>query len=125
MIGLFLRQSPAFALCAAVMAFALIVPVTSSAAAASERATGKVNCEQVQAQPYFPCPFEVVRKGPGAATVSVTFPDGTVRKIVYRDGQAESTNSSEVMKVEKIEDLVVVHVGTESFEIVDTVPFGG
>ena len=103
----------------------LVFLFSVQAFAESPRATGTLNCKQARAQPYFPCPFEALRQGDGAATVSITFPDGTVRTITYKSGKVESTNGPEAFTVEKIEDLATIRIGNESYEIVDAVPFGG
>jgi hypothetical protein len=93
--------------------------------AASSKATGMINCKQARAQPYFPCAFVALREGPGAARVDITFPDSTLRTIIYKDGKVDSTNGPVAFTVDKIDDLATVHIGDESYEIVDAVPFGG
>ena len=108
-----------------VLSALVICLLVSAAQAESPKATGELNCKQSKAQPYFPCPFVAYREGQGAARVEITFPDGSVRTIVYKGGKMVSTDGNTSFSVEKFEDLATIRIGNESYEIVDAIPFGG
>ena len=76
------------------------------------------------------CEFGVARKGGGYATVVVTKPDGTKRAIFFRMGGAVGADTSQAdgypeFKATKEEDLHMIRVGDECYEIPDAVIFGG
>lgn len=93
-------------------------------------ATGEIPCARTAGQPMTPCRFGVVRRGQGAAEVTVFWRDGGSRVIVFErgnpvrvgpspaDGQARMTSSKQA-------DLFRIQVGSQRFEIPEAVVTGG
>jgi hypothetical protein len=71
----------------------------------------------------------VARAGGGYATVVVTRPDGRPRAIYFRYGIPIGADTSEADPGEfgatRENDLHLIRVGTERYEIPDAVPLGG
>ena len=92
-------------------------------------ATGNIPCAMVTGQPTSSCPFGVTREGNGNGIVTVTKPDGQTRTIFFENGKAVGYDESEAERreftVEKQEDLSLVSIGQERYEIPDAVIFGG
>ena len=93
-------------------------------------ATGQIPCAQAAGQPTGPCDFGVARDGGGTATVIITKPDGVKRAIVVLDGKANSADTSQAdgygeFKAEQENDLHLIRVGEERYEIPDAVITGG
>lgn len=88
-------------------------------------ATGEVPCATAEGQPMRPCPFGVVRDGPGNAGVWIALGDGRERAILFEGGVPVSADSPEVLSFEKSGDLFSVRVGTERYEIPEAIVFGG
>ena len=92
-------------------------------------ATGEIPCAMGRGQPTGPCPFGVKRQGNGSGLVTVTKPDRRTRAIVFRNGQPTGYDESEAdrgaFSVEKQNDLSIIHIGDERYEIPDAVIWGG
>jgi hypothetical protein len=93
-------------------------------------ATGKVPCAQRAGQPMTQCDFGVARAGGGYATVVITRPDGTRRTIYFRMGVPIAADTSQAdgyppFSATKDEDLNLIKVGTERYEIPDAAVLGG
>lgn len=93
-------------------------------------ATGKIPCAQVRGQPMTQCGFGVARAGGGYATVVVTKPDGVTRAIYFVRGQLLGADTSQAdgypaTSSEKENDLHLIRVGDERYEVPDAVIFGG
>lgn len=89
-------------------------------------ATGDINCAQYEGQPLRPCKFGVIRRGNGAATLTVFLPQGGNRIIQFEGGKAVSSNAPGGVFSEMKSDLITVHIGTnERYELVDAVINGG
>ena len=93
-------------------------------------ATGRLPCAQHAGQPTTACEFGVARAGGGYATVVVTKPDGRKRMIFFRRGVAIGADTSQAdyageFRTTREGDLTFVRVGTERYEIVDAIIFGG
>lgn len=93
-------------------------------------ATGKIPCSQHKGQPTQPCDFGVAREDKGAAVVLVTRPDGGKRVIFFVDGKASSADASQAdaygeFNVERENDLNLIRIGDERYEIPDAVVDGG
>lgn len=76
------------------------------------------------------CDFGVARAGGGYATVVITRPDGRQRAIYFRMGVAIGADTSEAdgyseFNAAKDDDLSVIKVGSERYEIPDAVVLGG
>jgi hypothetical protein len=92
------------------------------------RATGKLPCSTAVGQPTGSCLFGVERQGQGAATVTITKPDGRTRAIFFDQGKAVGSDASQAdggeFSVQRNGDLSVVRIGAERYEIPDAVVFG-
>ena len=55
-------------------------------------ATGTVPCATDAGQPTRPCPFGVIREGPGNAGVWIVLGDGEERQILFESGLPVTTN---------------------------------
>jgi hypothetical protein len=91
-------------------------------------ATGDVPCSMGGGQPTGNCPFGVKRAGNGSAMVTVTKPDGRQRVIFFENGKATGFDMSQADRGEfsagKQNDLYILHIGEERYEIPDIVVFG-
>lgn len=93
-------------------------------------ATGPIPCAQYAGQPMRQCEFGVARAGGGYATVVVTRPDGRKRAIYFRMGIPIGADTSQAdgypeFRAEKANDLHLIHIGDERYEIPDAVVLGG
>jgi hypothetical protein len=93
-------------------------------------ATGKIPCAQVQGQPMTQCEFGVARAGGGYATVVVTKPDDMARALYFVRGELHGADTSQAegypaVSSQKDNDLHVIRVGDERYEVSDAVVFGG
>jgi type IV secretory pathway VirB10-like protein len=92
-------------------------------------ATGEIPCAMGADQPTGTCPFGVKREGNGSGMVTVTKPDGRTRTIFFKDGTATGADTSEAdpgeFSAEKKDDVSIVRIGDERYEIFDAVIFGG
>ena len=76
------------------------------------------------------CAMGVARAGGGDATVIVTKPDGAKRALYFQMGTAIGADTSQAdgygeFSAEKENDLTMIRVGEERYEIPDAVIFGG
>lgn len=93
-------------------------------------ATGTIPCARRAGQPMGSCRFGVAREGNGNGTVTVFWPDGGDRLIIFQGGTPVASNVSESdankpMKVERELDLIMLRIGSERFEIPQAVINGG
>ena len=93
-------------------------------------ATGPVPCSLQAAGPMEQCQMGVARAGGGFATVVVTHPDGKKRALFFANGIAIGADDSEADRTGpfdagRSDDRFIIKVGTERYEIVDAVIFGG
>ena len=93
-------------------------------------ATGQIPCAQYFGQPMTECEFGVARAGGGYATVVIKKPDGSTRAIFFRMGKPIGADTSEAdgypeFGATKENDLNLIHVGNERYEIPDAVVLGG
>lgn len=93
-------------------------------------ATGNIPCAQNLGQPMTQCEFGVARAGGGYATVVITKPDGRTRAIFFRKGKPIGTTTNEAngygeFRTSKENDLHLIRVGNERYEIPDAVILGG
>lgn len=117
--------------------FTLKMAITGDAAAqalpnddASPRASGQIPCAAEAGQPMGQCDFVVTREGAGTATVMVTKQDGSKRGLFFKGGKFSGADLSQAdgdLKTgsSRESDLNMIRVGTERYEIVDAVIFGG
>lgn len=88
-------------------------------------ATGEVPCSVAPDQPKRPCPFGVVRDGPGNAGVWIALGDGRERAILFEGGAPVSANAPDALGFDKAGDLFIIRIGAETYEIPDAVLSGG
>ena len=93
-------------------------------------ATGQIPCGQYSGQPMTECEFGVARAGGGYATVAIRKPDGHTRAIFFRMGKPIGADTSEAdgypeFGATKENDLHLIRVGNERYEIPDAVVLGG
>jgi heat shock protein HslJ len=93
-------------------------------------ATGKIPCAQSVGQPMMQCEFGVARAGGGYATVVINKPDGRSRAIYFRMGKPIGADSSQAdgyveFSADRENDLHLIRVGNERYEIPDAVVLGG
>lgn len=93
-------------------------------------ATGQIPCARVAGQPTTQCDFGVVRNGNGNGTLTVFWPEGGKRVIVFEKGMPVSFDQSaadgkSVLAVERSADLLLVRIGDQRLEIPDAVINGG
>jgi heat shock protein HslJ len=93
-------------------------------------ATGQIPCAQYLGQPMTQCNFGVARVGGGYATVVITKPNGRSRAIFFRMGKPIGSDTSEAdgypeFCATKENDLHIIRIGDERYEIPDAVVLGG
>jgi Bacterial SH3 domain len=88
-------------------------------------ATGTVPCATAAGQPTRPCPFGVIREGPGNAGVWIALGGGAERHILFEGGVPVAADSTATLGYDKNGDLYLVRVGDERFEIPEGVVYGG
>ena len=93
-------------------------------------ASGKIGCAQGGGESTMACEFGVARAGGGYATVVITKPDGGTRAIFFRMGRAIGADTSEAdnpgeFSATREEDLTIIRIGDEHYEIPDAVVLGG
>ena len=93
-------------------------------------ATGQIPCAQYSGQPMTECEFGVARAGGGYATVVIKKPDGRSRAIFFRMGKPIGADTSEAdgfpeFGATKENDLHLIRLGDERYEIPDAVVLGG
>lgn len=92
-------------------------------------ATGQIPCAMAKGQPMGSCDFGVIRKGGGNGTVRVTTPDGRTRDLFFAKGRAIGADVSRTdpgaFRAEHEDDLHMIHIGDERYQIPDAVINGG
>jgi len=93
-------------------------------------AEGRIPCAQYPGQPMTECNFGVARAGGGYATVVIKKPDGRSRAIFFRMGKPIGADTSEAdgypeFRATKENDLHIIRIGDERYEIPDAVVLGG
>lgn len=93
-------------------------------------ATGSIPCAQYRGQPMGQCMFGVARAGGGYAAVVITRPDGSKRMIHFQMGRPIGADTSQAdgypeFRATRENDLNLIRVGEERYEIPDAVVLGG
>jgi hypothetical protein len=93
-------------------------------------ASGQLPCAQARGQPMGRCQFNVARAGGGYATVVIAKWDGRPRVIYFRMGIPIGADISQAdgyaeFRAEKDNDLHLIRVGDERYEVADAVVIGG
>ena len=92
-------------------------------------AMGKLPCAQYRGQPMRGCEYGVARAGGGYATVVVKMTDEAQRALFFRMGTPVGADTSQAdgypeFRSTKENDLHMIRVGDERYEIPDAVIFG-
>ena len=87
-------------------------------------ATGTLPCALGGATPA-PCPFGVIRDGPGNAGVWIAPLPGTERQILFEAGRAVAVSPAEDFTATRRDDTHVIDIGAERYEIPDAAINGG
>jgi hypothetical protein len=72
-----------------------------------------------------PCPFGVIREGPGNAGVWIALGDGKEGYILFEGGLPVATDGDGALDYEKNADLYLVRIGDQRYEIPQAVVYGG
>ncbi len=88
-------------------------------------ATGSIPCSTSEGQAPQPCPFGVVRSGPGNAGIWIALGNGNERQILFESGEPVATNSADELSFEKQNYSYQVRIGDERYEIPEAVIYGG
>jgi hypothetical protein len=93
-------------------------------------ATGTLPCGEGSGQPLGSCEYGVARSGGGYATVVIQRPDGRSRAVYFRMGRPIGADTSQAggyprFSAGKQNDLHLIRIGTERYEIPDAVVLGG
>ncbi len=88
-------------------------------------ATGTVDCAALAAEAMRPCPFGVVRDGPGNAGLWIAFGDGVERQITFEGGVPVAADSADALRFEKTGDMFTITIGDERYSFPDAVVTGG
>jgi hypothetical protein len=92
-------------------------------------ATGEIPCSMGNGQPTRNCPFGVTRRGNGSADVTVTKPNGRKRVIFFEKGKAIGYDVNQAdpgeFSASKKDDIYIIRIGKERYEIFEAVIFGG
>jgi hypothetical protein len=93
-------------------------------------ATGTIPCARYRGQPMTECEFGVARAGGGYATVVIKKTDSINRAIFFRMGKPTGADTSEAdgypeFRANKEDDLHIIRIGDERYEIPDAVILGG
>jgi len=106
-----------------------VVSFDAEVPATGYHATTEVTCYMGSGAPARSCPAGAKRQGFGSAMVTVTKPDGRTRTIFFEKGRATGYDQSEAdpgkFSASKRDDLNIIHIGEERYEIPDGLPFGG
>jgi hypothetical protein len=87
-------------------------------------AAGGIPCARRIGQPMTRCDVSVARKD-GDSTVTVTWPDGGARVIIFHGGQPASSDSPDELRFTREGTLNMIRVGvSERFEITDELALG-
>ncbi|WP_442582777.1 SH3 domain-containing protein [Mesorhizobium sp. ASY16-5R] len=101
-------------------------PSTGGDATPGADAVGDIPCARYYGQPMTHCSAHATRGEDGEATVTVTWPDGGQRVILFTNGRADNSDSPDPLTYTREADLNMIRIGkAERFEIPDTLPFGG
>jgi heat shock protein HslJ len=92
-------------------------------------ATGSILCTVFVGQPMFQCEFGVARAGGGYSTVVIKKPGGRTRAIFFRMGKPLGADTSQAdgypeFRATKVNDLHMIRIGNEHYEIPNAVVLG-
>ena len=92
------------------------------------QASGSITCSMGDGRSR-QCEYGVVRRGNGNADVHVTRSNGATRVIYFQGGNAVGYDRSQADRgnftVTKVDDLYIVRIGKELYEIPEAVIYGG
>lgn len=92
-------------------------------------ATSEIPCSRVSGQPSASCKAGVVRRGDGNADVTVFWPDGGTRVLLFKSGNFVGADTSEADGADKTTSTVenglyLIRVGEQRFEVPDVLVLG-
>jgi hypothetical protein len=110
--------------------FLLAAPPDAAGAAAREPepafdATGTIPCATIPGQTSRDCAFGVQRSGPGAASLRVTGSAGVMRYIYFDAGVPVRSDGQGPLTFERLNDLFLIRVEGERYEVPLAVVTGG
>lgn len=127
-----LRTAIAAALCLGLAAAAGAARATTDALVRGTdfHATGEIPCARDRGQPMGQCRFGVRREGGGKGRITVFWPNGGSRTILYENDTPVRFDRTEAdgdaaMTVAREADLYMVRIGSQRFEIPSAVMTGG
>lgn len=88
-------------------------------------ATGEISCAPAAGQDMRPCPFGVVRSGPGNAGVWIALGGGAERQILFEGGKPVATNVAAALEYDDAGGVFLVRIGDERYDIPEAVVNGG
>lgn len=92
-------------------------------------ASGRLRASFGSGQRVRYCSYVVDREGNGTAVVTVTKPDGSIRKLFFTDGRGTGTdavgNGADAFSARKTGGTSVIRSGAEVYTVPDTVIYGG
>ena len=100
-------------------------PYDAKVAGTDFHATGLLSCSRYEGQPMGQCEFGVKRRGTGDAELTVFWPGGGTRILVFEDGAPVSSDASEGLTATMESDLHLIRIGAERFEVPDGTIVGG
>lgn len=106
------------------------IPSGAKSAVSTWPVTGVMPCARRADEPMKQCRFGVVRQGGGGGRVTVNWPDGGQRVIVFTGGAPTSFEPADgdvdaKLSFKRDVDLYQVSIGAERFEIPDVAISGG
>lgn len=88
-------------------------------------ATGELRCSLQADGALAACLFRVVRDGPGNAGVWIAIGGGEERAILFEAGRPVSADADLPFGFDQVDDLFIVRVGDERYEIAEALISGG
>ncbi|PWS35555.1 hypothetical protein DFH01_18330 [Falsiroseomonas bella] len=88
-------------------------------------ATGNIPCATIPGQTSRDCAFGVLRSAPGAASLRVRGAAGVTRWIYFDEGAPVRSDGEGVFTVERLNDLFLIRIGGERYEVPLAVVNGG
>jgi hypothetical protein len=103
----------AFTLLASLLAAPALASDATVSATDGTNELGYLRCAALATASASDCPYEMLRKEDGSATLRVLFPGGQVRYVYFENGKATGTDSTDSMTAETLGDELVIYIGPE------------
>lgn len=85
---------------------------------------GKLPCSTFAGQPTHNCSYAVTGDGVGGARLTITLDDGTLRRIVFIDGEPVNSNLPDAISYRLSRGLFVIEVAGERYEVQQSIVTG-